>query len=100
MCGPNSFQNDVFNIMFTDLNADAQKAFLKFAGLKCAAEGNFDVFPIAEFPAEDEECGCDECEGCGCDYPEDSEKDEQSNDKNNHKGYGGDVGHGGYHTYN
>jgi hypothetical protein len=67
MCGPNSFEDDnTFDIMFDDLNPEAQKAFLEFYGLKNAKDGNFDVFPIATLYGDEDDDG-DGCGGGGCD---------------------------------
>lgn len=38
---------DPFEIYFSDLNLEAQEAYLDFAGLKNAQEANLDVFPLA-----------------------------------------------------
>lgn len=35
-----------FELYFSDLTEQAQAEFLEKAGLKTAAEGNYDVFPI------------------------------------------------------
>ncbi len=39
-------------IFFSDLTDEAQKEFLKVAGLKSAFERNYDIFPIAIIPRE------------------------------------------------
>lgn len=44
----------MFEIYFCDLTPEAQEQFLSVFGLSCAAEGNFDVFPIATIPLPDE----------------------------------------------
>lgn len=36
----------MFEIMFNDLNPEAQKRFLEYMGLKDASEGNYEVVPI------------------------------------------------------
>lgn len=43
----------VLEIMFDDLNEDAQKEFLEFHGLSCASEGNYEFFPIMSFDSRD-----------------------------------------------
>lgn len=42
-----------FEINFDDLTERAQEEFLEFMGLETAADGNFDVNPIAIFCFED-----------------------------------------------
>ena len=44
-----------FEIMFDDLNDEAQKAFLEFQGLDSPEDGNFDISPLAIFDLEEEE---------------------------------------------
>jgi hypothetical protein len=39
--------DDVFEIMFSDLNQDAQQRFLKFVGIESAADGNYGIIPLA-----------------------------------------------------
>ena len=42
--------DETLEIMFDALTPEAQAAVLEFLGIKSAAEGNFDVFPIAVIP--------------------------------------------------
>ena len=44
-----------FEIMFDDLNEDAQARFLNFQNLVDAKGENFDVFPLVTYDMEDEE---------------------------------------------
>jgi len=46
--------DETFDIRFDDLKPEVQAEFLEFMGLKDAAEGNFDVYPIAEVPKPEE----------------------------------------------
>ena len=46
--------NNYFEIMFDDLNEEAQKRFLEFLGLDNAEDGNFDIAPLAIFDFEQE----------------------------------------------
>lgn len=43
-----------FEIMFDDLSEEAQRRFLQFQGLEDAADGNFEVCPIAIAELEEE----------------------------------------------
>lgn len=45
----------MFEIMFNDLNPEAQKRFLEYMGLKDASEGNYEVFPITMIDYNDDE---------------------------------------------
>jgi hypothetical protein len=54
--------DDVFEIMFRDLTPEAQARFLTFVGLEAAVDGNYDVFPIAQFDRPIPEQGDDEKE--------------------------------------
>ena len=40
----------MFEIYFSDLTPEAQERFLASCGLSSAAEGNYDVFRITEYP--------------------------------------------------
>ncbi|MDY5338674.1 MAG: hypothetical protein SPG83_03900 [Intestinimonas sp.] len=40
----------MFEIYFSDLTPEAQERLLASCGLSSAAEGNYDVFPIADIP--------------------------------------------------
>lgn len=42
-----------FEIMFEDLNENAQRAFLELMGIENAEEGNWDIVPIAVFETEE-----------------------------------------------
>ncbi len=44
-----------FEIMFSDLNENAQKRFLEFQEVKSEKEGNFEVSPIAIIYSESNE---------------------------------------------
>lgn len=44
-----------FEIMFADLNDQAQRSYLEFMGVESPSELNADVFPIATVDVEDEE---------------------------------------------
>lgn len=44
-----------FEIMFDDLNEEAQQRFLEFQGLEDPADGNYEIVPIAIVEFEDEE---------------------------------------------
>lgn len=39
--------SETFEIMFDDLNEDAQKAYLEFENLASAEDGNLECFPLA-----------------------------------------------------
>jgi hypothetical protein len=54
-----------FNIFFSDLNEDAQKRLLKFEGILCPSENNWDldILPLAIFESEIFES--EDCEICG-----------------------------------
>ena len=49
-----------FEIMFDDLTPTAQDAYLEAAGLESAADGNFDIMPIAIVDIEIESEGKNE----------------------------------------
>jgi len=53
---------DTFEIMYSDLTAEAQARFLTFIGLKTAVDGNYDIYPIAVFDRPISEHGDDEKE--------------------------------------
>ena len=57
----------MFEIMFNDLKPEAQKAFLKYMGIKDASEGNYEFVPIATIEYNDEEDY----------YPDDDDEDEE-----------------------
>ena len=42
-----------FELYFSDLTEQAQKMFLKSAGLQDAEQGNYDVFPITVIEFDD-----------------------------------------------
>ena len=42
-----------FEIMFDDLNEEAQKRFLSLFGLERAEDGNWNIVPLAVFETED-----------------------------------------------
>lgn len=44
-----------FEIMFDDLNENAQREFLEFLGLESAKEGNLDLIPIAICDTEEQD---------------------------------------------
>jgi hypothetical protein len=46
---------ETFEIMFDDLNKQAQEQFLQFQGLDSPEDGNYDVFPIAVVELEEQE---------------------------------------------
>jgi hypothetical protein len=50
-------QSIEMDLYFSDLTPDAQKRFLKFEGLKSAAEGNYDmdILPITTVVREEED---------------------------------------------
>lgn len=48
----------MFELYFNDLTREAQERFLAACGLKSAAEGNYDVLPIATLV-----CDCNDEEG-------------------------------------
>lgn len=48
----------MFELYFSDLVPEAQARFLAASGLKSAAEGNYDVLPIATLA-----CDCNDEEG-------------------------------------
>ena len=50
----------MFEIMFNDLKPDAQKAFLKYMGIKNPSEGNYEFVPIATIDYNDGEGEADE----------------------------------------
>lgn len=69
-----------FEIMFTDLTPEAQKAFLEFEGIKDPKEGNYDAFPIDVLEREDEEEDDGEsppvnCVDCGTQLADDLRND-------------------------
>lgn len=45
----------MFEIMFSDLKPEAQKAFLKYMGIKSPSEGNYEFVPIAMVDYNDDE---------------------------------------------
>lgn len=52
----------MFEIMFSDLNEDAQERFLEYMGMDDPSEGNYEFVPIAtiEYNDDDEEGEADE----------------------------------------
>jgi hypothetical protein len=45
-----------FDIMFSDLTAEAQERYLKFQGVSDESELNWEVMPLATIDREEEEC--------------------------------------------
>lgn len=43
-----------FEIMFDDLNKEAQEQFLEFQGLDSPEDGNYDIVPLAIVELEEE----------------------------------------------
>lgn len=44
---------ETFEIMFDDLNEEAQRAFLEFQGLESPSDGNYEIVPIVELEKEE-----------------------------------------------
>jgi hypothetical protein len=53
-----------YNVMFDDLNVDAQDEVLKFYGMEHVGDGNWELNPLAILEVEEEydigevDCGC------------------------------------------
>ena len=45
----------MFEIMFSDLNKDAQERFLEYMGIDDPSEGNYEIVPIAEIDYNDDD---------------------------------------------
>ena len=45
----------MFEIMFNDLNKDAQERFLEYMGMDDPSEGNYEIVPIAEIDYNDDD---------------------------------------------
>ena len=47
---------ETFEIMFDDLNEEAQRVFLEFQGLDNPEDGNYGIVPLAIIEREYEDC--------------------------------------------